>query len=44
MSKAKYCYCKNTYAVDCKTKNSKCKAPYYWEFYTSLSGNTQEEE
>ena len=30
--KAKYCYCKNTYSINCEqSKAVNCRAPYYWE-------------
>lgn len=29
MAQAVYCYCKNTYSIECK--NEKCDAPEYWK-------------
>ncbi len=29
MSKAVYCYCLNTYSIECKDKD--CEAPEYWK-------------
>lgn len=29
--KAKYCYCTNTYKIDCKGAKNQCRVPYYWE-------------
>ena len=32
MSKAVYCYCMNTYSIECKdNQGNKCHAPEYWK-------------
>lgn len=32
MARATYCYCKNTYSINCEGANGgRCDAPYYWK-------------
>jgi hypothetical protein len=45
MSRAVYCYCKNTYSIECdKGYNKKCKAPEYWKQGIGSINKEQEEE
>lgn len=43
MSKAVYCYCQNTYSIECKDKE--CTAPEYWkQGIGDIGGKEQAEE
>jgi len=45
MSRAVYCYCKNTYSIECdKGKNKRCNAPNYWKQGIGNISNTAEED
>jgi hypothetical protein len=44
MSRAVYCYCKNTYSIECKDSQMKgCKAPDYWKQGIGSIHKTEEE-
>ena len=43
--RAVYCKCKNTYSIDCKSKDDKnCKTPDYWNQGIGRTSATEEEE
>lgn len=45
MSRAVYCYCKNTYSIECdKGSNKRCNAPDYWKQGIGNISNTAEED